>query len=213
VQEKKIDLVISDVMMPGIDGIELCKKIKSDKAYAHIPVIIITAKVTLEDKRIGLEAGVDDYIEKPFSIELLRLKMQQLIAIKEKMLQKGIPLTATEITSMDEKLIQRSIAFIEQHIDKQDLSVEALAQEVGMSRTNYYKRVLAVTGKTPSELIRSVRLQHASMLISKGQLRVSEVALMVGYNDIRLFRKYFHEEFGVYPSAMKPEKEIYKPKK
>lgn len=207
VLDKLPDMVISDVMMPVMDGIELCRRIKQDIRTSHIPVILLTARSAEESKLIGLEAGADDYIGKPFNMDMLLLKIQHIMALRNRMQQqfmqstnKGIQLTDMNISSLDEDLMKKSILFIEKEIANPDLSVEWLSREMGMSRVNFYKKTMSITGKTPVELIRTIRMKHAAALLEKSQLRVNEVAFKVGVNDSKLFRKYFKEEFGVLPS-------------
>ena len=201
------DMVVSDVMMPIMDGIELCRQIKSDLSTSHIPVILLTARSAEESKLVGLEAGADDYIGKPFNMNLLLLKIEHLIALRKTLHQQfvrnaqpGIPLTAVASSSMDQELLEKAIRFIEEEIVNPELTVERLSREMGMSRVNFYKKILSLTGKTPVELIRLIRLKRAAMLLSGGQKRINEVAYECGFNDIKLFRKYFKEEFGQLPS-------------
>jgi signal transduction histidine kinase/ligand-binding sensor domain-containing protein/DNA-binding response OmpR family regulator len=217
--EKLPDMVVSDVMMPVMDGIDLCKKIKGDIRTSHIPVILLTAKSAEASKLTGLEAGADDYIEKPFNMDILLLKIQHLIELKNRIqkqlfqsMQNGIQLTNIQINSLDEQLIRKSIAFIEEQMSNSELSVEWLSREMGMSRTNFYKKILAITGKTPVELIRNIRMKYAVQFLEKSQMRVNEVAFHVGFNDNKLFRKYFKEEFGKLPSEIIRKKE-YSPSK
>ena len=201
------DMVISDVMMPVTDGITLCRRIKEDIRTSHIPVILLTAKSAKESQLTGLEAGADDYIGKPFNMDMLLLKIRHLVELRKRMQraftqspEKGIPLAEVQISSLDEELMRKAIAYIEEQIANPELTVERLSREMGMSRVNFYKKCSSLTGKTPVELIRLIRLKRAAQLLEKSQLRVSEVALQCGFNDMKLFRKYFKEEFGVLPS-------------
>ncbi|MDR2920705.1 MAG: response regulator [Tannerella sp.] len=201
------DIVISDVMMPVTDGIALCKRIKQDIRTSHIPVILLTARSAEENKLTGLEAGADDYIGKPFNMDVLILKIHHILELRNRMQKqfmqsanKGIRITEMHINSLDEELMKKAILFIEKEIANPELSVEWLSREMGMSRVNFYKKMMSITGKTPVELIRTIRMKHAAVLLEKSQLRVNEVAFKVGINDNKLFRKYFKEEFGVLPS-------------
>lgn len=206
IPEELPDMVISDVMMPITDGITLCRRIKGDIRTSHIPVILLTAKSAKDSQLVGLEAGADDYISKPFNMEMLLLKVRHLIEMKK--MQKafmqsstmGIALTEVQASSMDEELMRKAIGYIEEQIANPELSVERLSREMGMSRVNFYKKCLSITGKTPVELIRTVRLKRAAQLLEKSQMRVNEVALECGFNDVKLFRKYFKDEFGRLPS-------------
>lgn len=207
IPEELPDMVISDVMMPITDGITLCRRIKGDIRTSHIPVILLTAKSAKDSQLVGLEAGADDYISKPFNMEMLLLKVRHLIEMKKKMQKAfmqsstmGIALTEVQASSMDEELMRKAIGYIEERIANPELSVERLSREMGMSRVNFYKKCLSITGKTPVELIRTVRLKRAAQLLEKSQMRVNEVALECGFNDVKLFRKYFKDEFGRLPS-------------
>lgn len=200
------DLIVSDVMMPEMNGIELCKKIKTDKNISHIPVILLTARTAEDQKVEGFESGADDYITKPFSFEILQSRIRNLIHQRElfhKEFRQKIDVKASTvvITSLDEKLIQNAIKCVELKIADADFSVEELSHELGMSRVHLYKKLQALTGKSPLEFIRSIRLQHAAQLLEKSQLTVSEVAYKVGFNNPKYFAKYFKEEFLVLPSA------------
>jgi signal transduction histidine kinase/ligand-binding sensor domain-containing protein/DNA-binding response OmpR family regulator len=200
------DLIVSDVMMPEMNGIELCKKIKNDPRVSHIPVILLTARTAEEQKMEGFESGADDYITKPFNFEILQSRVRNLIHQREafqKDFRRQIEVKASDvnITSLDEKLIQRAIKCVEDNISDTAFSVETLSHELGMSRVHLYKKLLALTGKSPIEFIRVIRLQQAAQLLEKSQLTVSEVAYKVGFNNPKYFTKYFKEEYKMLPSA------------
>jgi len=200
------DLIVSDIMMPEMDGIELCKKIKSNATVSHTPIILLTARTSEEQKMQGFEIGADDYITKPFNFEILQSRIKNLIHQREifhKDFRRQIEVKATDIkiTSMDEKLIQNAIKFVEDKISDADFSVEDLSRELGMSRVHLYKKLLSLTGKAPLEFIRTIRLQRAAQLLEKSQLTISEVAYKVGFNSPKYFAKYFKDEFGMLPSA------------
>jgi DNA-binding response OmpR family regulator len=200
------DLIVSDIMMPEMDGIELCKRVKANQAISHTPIILLTARTNEEQKMQGFEIGADDYITKPFNFEILQSRIKNLIHQREifhKDFRKQIEVKATDIkiTSMDEKLIQNAIKFVEDNIAEADFSVEDLSRELGMSRVHLYKKLLALTGKAPLEFIRTIRLQRAAQLLEKSQLTISEVAYKVGFNSPKYFAKYFKDEFGMLPSA------------
>jgi len=205
------DLVVSDVMMPEMSGIELCKRIRSDSRVSHIPIILLTARTAEEQKLEGLETGADDYITKPFNFEILQLRIRNLIHQREQFQkdfrrQIAVKASDVQITSMDEKLIQNAIKCVEDRIADPDFSVEDLSRELGMSRVHLYKKLLALTGKAPLEFIRTIRLQRAAQLLEKGQYTVSEVAYKVGFNNPKYFTKYFKEEYQVLPSVYAQKK-------
>ncbi len=202
------DIILCDVMMPKMDGYEFCRKVKEDIRTSHIPIILLTARSSEENKYSGIEAGADDYISKPFNIDMLKLKISKIIE-KQRILQtsfkKKIDISPSEIeiTSMDEKFVQKAISIVEQNISNAEFLVEDLCKEMGMSRVYFYKKILALTDKTPSEFIRFIRLKRAADLLLKSQKFVNEIAFEVGFNDPKYFRKYFKEEFGVTPNEYK----------
>lgn len=199
------DIIISDVMMPHMDGLEMCKKLKSDIRTSHIPLVLLTARTADEDKIKGLEIGADDYITKPFNMDLLLLRVENLMDKQSKIqsqFQKNIDISPSEveIPSMEEKLIKKAISFVEKNIAEAKFSVEDLSRELGMSRVYLYKKLLAITGKSPVEFIRIIRLKRGAQLLEKSQFTVAEVAYKVGFNSPRYFSKYFKEEYGILPT-------------
>ena len=199
------DIVVSDVMMPGISGVELCAKLKAHEKFNHIPVILLTARVADSDRLEGIESGADDYINKPFNFQILESRMRTLISqrehLKNALIRKfGIHVTELDIKSQDEQFIQNIVALVEKNVSNAALSVEDLWQELGVSRSVFYKRVHELTGKSPREFIRNIRMQHATQLLEKSQLTISEIAYRVGFNNPRYFAKYFKEIYQVLPS-------------
>ncbi|GGK64882.1 two-component regulator propeller domain-containing protein [Rufibacter glacialis] len=200
------DLIVSDLMMPELNGIDFCKKIKADARTSHIPFILLTAQTSEEQKLKGLGIGANDYITKPFNFELLLSRMSNLIT-QCQLLQKtyerkiSVQTSAIDIVSLDDKLIQRAIALVERNIDSTEFSVELMSKELGMSRVYLYKKIVALTGQSPVEFIRKIRLERATQLLEKSQLTVAEVAYAVGFNNPRYFSKYFKEQYGMLPSV------------
>jgi len=202
------DIIICDVMMPKMDGLELCRLVKHDMRISHIPIILLTAKAGDENKFRGLEAGAEDYIAKPFNMEMLTLKVNNIMERQRKtrdQFRKKVEVTPgeVEITSLDEKFVRKAVALVEANISNPEFLVEDLCREMGMSRVYFYKKILALTDKTPSEFIRFIRLKRAADLLEKSQLFVNEVAFQVGFNDPKYFRKYFKDEFGQSPNEYK----------
>lgn len=200
------DIIISDVMMPEMDGCELCKLVKTDVRTSHIPLILLTARTAEEQKLEGLETGADDYITKPFNFDILMLRIHKMLELRkarQDVFKKQIELKPSDITitSLDEKLIRKAIKYVEDNINRSELSVEELSKELGMSRVHLYKKLLSITGKSPIEFIRTIRLKRAAQLLRESQQNVSEIAYQVGFNNPKYFSKYFKEEFGVLPSA------------
>jgi signal transduction histidine kinase/ligand-binding sensor domain-containing protein/DNA-binding response OmpR family regulator len=199
------DLIISDIIMPGIDGIELCRRVKTDKNICHIPVILLTARSAEGEQFENLETGADDCILKPFNFQILEAKISNLINSRRNLrevFRKNLKIEPNDITitSLDEQFINKALDLIEKNIAKSEYTVEELSRELGMSRTLLYKKILAITGKAPLEFIRTLRLKRAAQLLLKSQLHVSEIAYEVGFNDPKYFRKHFKNEFGVLPS-------------
>lgn len=199
------DLIVSDIMMPDMDGIELCKTIKTDNRTSHIPVILLTAHTTDQHKYDGFENGADDYITKPFNFELLELRINYHIdqrQKKRKQFQQSYEIKPSEIniTSLDDKFLAKVKAITEENMQEPDFSVEKLSSEVGISRAHLYNKLLALTGKTPIEYIRIMRIRRAAQLLVKSQLTVMEIAYKVGFNDPRYFTKHFKNEYNMTPT-------------
>jgi signal transduction histidine kinase/ligand-binding sensor domain-containing protein/DNA-binding response OmpR family regulator len=199
------DLIVSDIMMPVMDGLDMCKRLKTDSRTSHIPVVLLTARSTDEQKKEGFDVGADEYMAKPFSFELLESRIKNLIAQRKKLqrsFQSKLEIEPSEIsvTPLDEKLMRKALDLVEKNIANPDFSVEELSRELGMSRVHFYKKILSLTGKTPIEFIRVVRLKRAAQLLLKSQLSVSEVSYQVGFNNPKYFARYFRDEFHVLPS-------------
>lgn len=205
IQEQMPELIVSDVMMPEMNGMELCRKVKADAKTAHIPVILLTARTAADQRLEGYDAGADDYVTKPFNFEILLSRIRNLITLRaslQKSSGKKIDVKASEIqiASLDETLIKNAVKLVEEKLADPDFSVEDLSRELGMSRVHLYKKLLALTGKSPLEFIRTLRLQRAAQLLDKSQLTVAEIAYKVGFNNPKYFAKYFKEEFNMLPS-------------
>jgi DNA-binding response OmpR family regulator/two-component sensor histidine kinase len=199
------DLVISDIMMPGMQGTELCRMLKNDERTSHIPVILLTALSSIEQKLQGFELGADDYITKPFNGEILKTRISNLIENRRRIKERFSKRISVEpkdiaITSVDEKFIARGIDVIERHMDDSLFDVDVFTKEMNVSRTLLHTKLKALTGLSATEFIKSLRLKRAAKLLSEGQLSVSEVSVMVGFNSRNYFTKCFTELFGVSPS-------------
>lgn len=204
VPELMPDIIVSDVMMPEMDGNELCRRVKTDKRTSDIPMILLTARQAVEDKLEGLTIGADDYVTKPFNVEILILRMRKLIDLSKRRKTKSLidpEPSEIAITSLDEKLVENAIKYVEANIARCDLSVEELSRGLGMSRVHLYKKLLQITGKTPIEFIRVIRLKRAAQMLRESQQNVSEIAYQLGFNNPKYFSKYFKDEFGVLPSV------------
>jgi len=204
-------VVVSDISMPHMDGIELCRKIRTDERTKQIPVILLTAMAGETGVLQGLQTGAADYITKPFNFEVLLSKMRNIIEYNEtvkKTYQRQVQAgpAPVEVTSADDDFLRQVLGYIETEMSNPELSVSELCQRFHASRTTFYKRLLLLTGKTPVELIRHIRLKRAAELLEKSQLTVAEVAYTVGFNNPKYFTQYFKEEFGCIPTAWRKEK-------
>ncbi len=203
------DLVISDIMMPGPDGYEVCRTLKDDRATSHIPVILLTAKTSEESVLQGLETGADDYITKPFNTRLLRARIKNLIDLRLRMQQiinreMRLPETHTQISRIDKEFFEDLRKVIEKNISEPDLNVEALSKRLYMSRTTLYRKIQALSGETPTDFIRSYRLRKAAKLLENNFGSVTEVAFEVGFSSRAYFTKCFKEKFHQLPSEYIP---------
>ncbi len=199
------DIIISDIIMPGVDGIELCKNIKSDEKTSHIPIILLTAKSSVDNKLEGLETGADDYLTKPFNISELQVRVSNLINQRRKLrerFRKEILLEPKEIavTSTDEKFLYRIANIIEKHISDYNFSVDSFANEAGMSRMQLHRKLNAVTGQSAGDYIRNYRLKRAAKLLEGKHGNIAEVAYDVGFNNPSYFSDCFKKMFGSLPS-------------
>jgi signal transduction histidine kinase/ligand-binding sensor domain-containing protein/DNA-binding response OmpR family regulator len=201
------DVVISDVMMPKRDGYELCATLKQDPRTDHIPIILLTAKATHQDRLVGLEQGADAYLTKPFSKEELFTRLEQLILVREKLKEKydamgyaSIP--RGKITDPKTQFLAQMVGEIQAHIDQSAFGSRQLAQAMGLSESQLYRKIKALSGKSTAIFIRSIRLQHAKTILQHGHKNVSEVAYDCGFNDPSWFSKAFKEEFGYPPSEL-----------
>jgi signal transduction histidine kinase/DNA-binding response OmpR family regulator/ligand-binding sensor domain-containing protein len=199
------DLIVSDVMMPKMDGFQLCKKIKTDERTSHIPVILLTAKAAKQDKIEGYEIGADDYIMKPFQPDELRARIRNLIEqrkrLHEHFQKQGVfEFNQKRITSVDKKFLQRTFDKITDHISDSSFSVDLLVEDLAISRSVLHRKILSLTGETPGELIRRIRLNKAADLIKQRFGNLSEIALEVGFNNPAYFSESFKKQYGVTPS-------------
>ena len=199
------DIIITDLMMPRMDGVELCKKLKTDERTSHIPVIMLTAKATVESRIEGLETGADAYMTKPFNMQELQTRLKSLIEqrkILRERFGKETELGPSDIavTSVDEKFLTKAIQIIEDNLGDCDFDVTAMTGEIGMSRMQLFRKLKALTNQTPSEFIRTIRLKRAAQLLKKNFGNVAEVTYEVGFNNLSYFAKCFRELYGVSPS-------------
>lgn len=207
------DLVISDVMMPVMDGMELCRKIKQNFRTSHLPVVLLTAKVETGDYVEGLENGADLYVAKPFSSDIIKAQIHSLLSNRERM--KGsfktepmLPSASVASSRIDKEFLEKVTGIIESRMIDSDFSVDVLAQEIGISRTGLFTKLKAVSGMTPNDFIRIIRLKKAAVLLSQDGVQVSEACFQVGFSSPSYFAKCFQAQFGVAPTEFKRMKTV-----
>ncbi|NKI27525.1 response regulator [Arenibacter sp. 6A1] len=214
VNNRKIDLVVSDVMMPEMDGLALCELIKGNSKTSNLPIILLTAKTLTEDKIKGFETGADAYLEKPFQLEVLRSRIDNLLVGKERQSKKmledlKIPLDAETISTSDEEFLKKCLSIIEVNIDNPDFNIPIFSRELGMSKSLIYKRMGGITNMTINELILSVRLQKASYMLTHTKKSIVDISLLVGFKNPKYFSTCFKRKFGLTPSNYRSE-QLYK---
>jgi len=196
------DIIISDVMMPDMDGFEFCRKIRKDERTSHIPILLLTALGSREHEIEGLSYGADDYITKPFDLVILQTKVENILSVRQSLKQKytgEILLQPRNVilSSPDERFLNKAIVVVENNIADPDLDIERFASEIGVSRMQLYRKLNALTEMTVKEFVRSIRLKRAAQLLVQKKLNISEVAYAVGFRDLSHFRKCFKQEFGM----------------
>ena len=205
IHRREIDLVISDVMMPVMDGIELCKAIKSNIEINHIPVILLTAHVSDTHVKDGLSSGANDYVFKPFNFDLLLARIQNLLDNNERLrqsFQKRISPKDmnVEVTDYDEQFLQKCYDFLRKNLTNSELTIEDFGKELGVSRVHLYRKIKYLTNLSPSRFILNVRLKVAADLLRQEGVSVSDVCYQVGFNNLSYFTRTFKESYGVSPS-------------
>ncbi|WP_196018097.1 helix-turn-helix domain-containing protein, partial [Alistipes senegalensis] len=199
------DLILSDVMMPEMDGFELCRRVKSDLQYSHIPVLLLTAKTDVASKVEGLGTGADIYVEKPFSLEYLRASISALLSNRELVRRHFLesPFAKSETltySKADENFMCKLDQYIMQHLEQAELSVKEMAEEMCMSSSNLFRKLKAITGKSPNEYLRIKRLKKAAELLQQNEYGVTEISLLVGFSSSTYFSSCFKKQFGVTPT-------------
>ena len=214
-----VDVVLSDVMMSTMDGIELCRRLKMNFETSHLIVIMMTASIRHENVISAFESGADDYITKPFDIDVLRFKISNMLHTRRKMQQhylssmflkgnkpaeqESVPLA----NSFDDEFLKKAIKLVTDNVDNSDFTINELCQKMAMSRTLLYEKLKAITGQSPSEFIRIIRLRYAKELLMSGKYSVPTVATMTGFINAKYFSTVFKKYFGDNPSSIIPKKE------
>ncbi|HLP57983.1 MAG TPA: response regulator, partial [Candidatus Deferrimicrobium sp.] len=199
------DLIVSDIMMPRVDGYQLVKTLKQDRSTSHIPIILLTAKAAEENILEGLETGVDDYITKPFSTRILCARIKNLIDLRRQMQQNHhremtLKPIKTKVSSVDREFFKDLHQVIDSNLSDPDFNVEQLANKLYMGRSTVYRKIEALCGENPTDYIRSYRLKRAAQLLQTGTASVTDVAFNVGFNSRTYFTRCFKEMFHQLPS-------------
>ena len=216
VRKQSPDLIVSDVMMPVMDGLEMVRQLKADPTFCHTPIILLTAKSALEDRIAGLEQGIDDYVTKPFSASYLKVKIQNLLTKRKQwqelyrktLLQKGQPEfypAELHITSYDQEFMKRLLDFIEANMSDINLKIEQLADAMNLSRAVFYTKLKAISGLSPIDFLRDIRIKRACQLIASGNYTISQVAYMTGFKDPKFFSRTFRKIMNCSPTEYKEQ--------
>lgn len=223
-QEQIPDLIVSDIMMPVMDGLDMVKAIKENNDTCHIPIILLSAKSSLDDRIAGLEQGIDDYITKPFSSTYLRTRITSLLKQRKQLQEMYLAQLAgkkveesdnyeaeparPQITPYDELFMQQVMEFMEEQMDNTDLTVDDFADKLMLSRTVFYRKLKSIVGLTPVDFIRDIRIKRSIQLIESGEYNFSQVAYMIGFSDPKYFSKCFKKQTGLTPSEYKDQAQL-----
>ncbi|MGV8137220.1 MAG: response regulator [Mangrovibacterium sp.] len=208
VQNEQPDLILSDVLMPGISGYQLCAQVKNSPALSHIPVILLTAKTTVFDQIEGLEQGADAYICKPFNVDYLLLTIKNLFMLRDRLRQFYVtPQTRKEqetsnpvaLSPHDQKLMNKLTLMLERELSNPDLNVDYIGRDLGFSRTAFYRKIRGLMDMSPIDFLRSYRLRKAAEMLHEGSLSLSEIADRTGFSSYSYFSKSFKKHYGVTP--------------
>lgn len=199
------NIVISDIMMPIMDGIKLCIQLKNNKLTSHIPVILLTAKVTKQTHEEGLEASADAYITKPYDNNILLSTVKSLLINRSKLIQKYKDAFSNDVeestnNDLDKVFIKKLVGIVENNLSNLKLNVEFVCNEIGINQVNLNKKLKELTGQTTNEFIRDIKLKHAAKMLTTNKYTIAEITYALGFNDLRYFRDSFHKKFGVLPS-------------
>lgn len=203
-EEHTVHLVISDIMMPQMDGLELCEHLKSELDYSHIPIILLTAKTTLQAKIEGMKLGADAYIEKPFSVEYLKVCVTNLLSNREKLRvsfahSPFVQANSMALTKADEVFLKTLKEIVDENMQNPDFCIDDMASLLNMSRSSLNRKIKGVLDMTPNDYIRLERLKKAAQLLKEGECKINEVCYMTGFNTPSYFTKCFQKQFGVLP--------------
>ena len=201
------DLIISDMMMPKMDGNELTKRLRNNEKTSHIPIIILTARSGQENKLEGLQTGADDYLTKPFDTRELQIRIENLIGVRKNLQEKyskGEQINHEEkkLRKIDEEFLKKVLLIVEENLSDENFSIEEFSSEIGMSRTQLHRKLKALVGKSASLYVRTIRLTKAKKMIEEEKGNISEIAYSVGFSSPAYFTRCFKDEFGYPPSDL-----------
>lgn len=210
-RKSAVNLIVTDVMMPEMDGFEFTQNVKADVEFSHIPVILLTAKVMAQSKVQGYELGADAYLEKPFSVEVLLARIENLLQSREKLRESFlknpfIGAATVALNKSDEAFIRKLNEVIQESLSESDFNVEDMAERFNMSRASFYRKVKGVLDLTPNEYIRVERLKKAAQLLKQDDYKINEICYMVGFNSPSYFAKCFQQQFGMLPKDFQEQK-------
>jgi DNA-binding response OmpR family regulator len=209
-KSKDIDLIISDLMMPKMDGIELCQKIRANYLFSHIPFVMLTARTDLDSKIQGLNCGADAYVEKPFSILHIKAIIDNLLESRRMLRKKFsdmpfVPISTIAVNNADEQFLAKLNEIIDQNIDNENFNIEQLAESLCISRSGLFSKIKTLAGITPNDMIQLIRLKKAAAYILEGKHRINEIAYMVGFSNPSYFSKCFQKQFGMTPKEFEKQ--------
>lgn len=204
------DIIVSDVMMPRLDGLQLVEILKKDERTSHIPIILLTSKADIESRLAGLDRGADEYLAKPFNRHELLVRARNLQILRSQLIQRYGSMTlpapvANKDLEIEDAFLLKIRGMVEEHLAEEDFDIDGLARMAGMSRSQLFRKIKALTGQSPSMFIRTIRLQHARKMLEATDMNVSEVAYATGFSSPSYFSDAFAETFGIRPSQVKSE--------
>ena len=205
INSRHIDLVVSDIIMPEMDGLELCRTIKNNLDTSHIEVLLLTAKNSINDRIESYNAGADGYLSKPFELKVLQAKINSLIRNRKRKMDSfkhnaEINISSLEYTSLDEKFLENAVSIVEEHIAVTDFNLDLLSSRLNMSKSSLYRKIKSLTGLSPVEFTKNIRLKHACQMLTDRAGNISDIAYAVGFADPKYFTSCFKAEFGLTPT-------------
>ena len=214
IENNAVDVIISDVMMPNMDGLELCRHLKADINTSHIPVILLTAKNAPEDRIECYKAGCDGYVAKPFELRVLEARVESFLehkrcAQRDFKEEREVRTAMLKMSALDQKFLDKVISIIEHNMKKAiDIDVNTIAREVGMSKSSFYRKIKLITDLSPVEFVKNIRLKHAYELLEKGETSLESVAYSTGFSSAKYFSTCFKEQFGITPTEFLRRREL-----